>query len=230
MKNIWRIIFWGIILIISLCAGVLGVIYSNQNFNKRKNDLVNIVETFNSNQLINNYKKIDVNLTAKLSDKNIIVSYTGNVNKDYIFKFKKNYLETTINKNDSIGDIVVMLITDSVSILSKITNNEVYKSILYQTINNIVNGDKISDAFKDHWAIPDVAYFMIVTGESTGELAEMMQKVSDYYQEAHRNLINSLKSFIEPVMICVLAVVVGVILVAVIVPMFQLYDELLSNG
>ena len=90
MKNIWRIIFWGIILIISLCAGVLGVIYSNQNFNKRKNDLVNIVETFNSNQLINNYKKIDVNLTAKLSDKNIIVSYTGNVNKDYIFKFKKN--------------------------------------------------------------------------------------------------------------------------------------------
>lgn len=55
MKNIWRIIFWGIILIISLCAGVLGVIYSNQNFNKRKNDLVNIVETFNSNQLINNY-------------------------------------------------------------------------------------------------------------------------------------------------------------------------------
>ena len=71
---------------------------------------------------------------------------------------------------------------------------------------------------------------MIVTGESTGELAEMMQKVSDYYQEAHRNLINSLKSFIEPVMICVLAIVVGVILVAVIVPMFQLYDELLSNG
>ncbi len=123
-----------------------------------------------------------------------------------------------------------VFITDSVSILSKITNNEVYKSILYQTINNIVNGDKISDAFKDHWAIPDVAYFMIVTGESTGELAEMMQKVSDYYQEAHRNLINSLKSFIEPVMICVLAVVVGVILVAVIVPMFQLYDELLSNG
>ena len=104
MKNIWRIIFWGIILIISLSAGVLGVIYSNQNFNKRKNDLVNIVETFNSNQLINDYKKIDVNLTAKLSDKNIIVSYTGNVNKDYIFKFKKNYLETTISKNDSFSD------------------------------------------------------------------------------------------------------------------------------
>ena len=51
---------------------------------------------------------------------------------------------------------------------------------------------------------------MIVTGESTGDLAEMMQKVSDYYQLLHKNLINNLKAFIEPIMIAFLAVVVGV--------------------
>ena len=61
---------------------------------------------------------------------------------------------------------------------------------------------------------------MIVTGESTGQLAEMMSKVSVYYQELHRNIINSLKSFIEPIMIAFLAVVVGGIILAVIVPMF----------
>lgn len=143
MKNIWRIIFWGIILIISLCAGVLGVIYNNQNFNKRKNDLVNIVETFNSNQLINNYKKIDVNLNAKLSDKNIIVSYTGNVNKDYIFKFKKNYLETTISKNDSIADIVVMLITDSVSTIHGEAQNSI-NDLFDSNIYNFKFSDGIS--------------------------------------------------------------------------------------
>lgn len=69
-----------------------------------------------------------------------------------------------------------VFITDSMDILSRITNNEIYKSILYKTIQNIIKGDKISDAFKDHWAIPDVAYYMIVTGESTGELADMMQR------------------------------------------------------
>ncbi len=119
-----------------------------------------------------------------------------------------------------------VFITDSMDILSKITNNEVYKSILYKTINNIVKGEKISEAFKDHWAIPDVAYYMIVTGEETGELGQMMQKVSEYYQMMHRNIVNNLKSFIEPIMISMLAIVVGGIIVAVIVPMFGMYSKI----
>ena len=119
-----------------------------------------------------------------------------------------------------------VFITDSMDILSRITNNEIYKAILYKTINNIVKGEKISEAFKDHWAIPDVAYYMIVTGEETGDLAEMMQKVSEYYQLLHKNIINNLKAFIEPIMIAFLAVVVGGIVVAVIVPMFGMYNQI----
>jgi type IV pilus assembly protein PilC len=120
-----------------------------------------------------------------------------------------------------------VFITESIDILSKITNNEIYKSILYRTINNIVKGEKISEAFKDHWAVPDVAYYMIVTGESTGELDTMMQKVSDYYQSLHRNVVNNLKAFIEPVMIAVLALVVGGVIVAVIIPMFSMYENIM---
>lgn len=119
-----------------------------------------------------------------------------------------------------------VFITDSMDILSRITNNEIYRAILYKTINNIVKGDKISEAFKDHWAVPSVAYYMIVTGESTGDLATMMQKVSEYYQRLHKNIINNLKSFIEPIMISVLALIVGLIIVAVIVPMFGIYEQI----
>ena len=119
-----------------------------------------------------------------------------------------------------------VFITDSMDILSRITNNEIYRAILYKTINNIIKGEKISEAFKDHWAIPDVAYYMIVTGESTGDLANMMQKVSDYYQLLHKNIVNNLKSFIEPIMICFLAVIVGAIIIAVIVPMFGMYEQI----
>lgn len=119
-----------------------------------------------------------------------------------------------------------VFITESMDILSKITNNEIYRSIMYNTINNIAKGDKISTSFKDHWAVPDVAYYMIVTGESTGELAEMMARVSDYYQEMHRSIVGNLKSFIEPIMISGLALVVGAILLAVIVPMFGMYENI----
>ena len=119
-----------------------------------------------------------------------------------------------------------VFITDTIEILTKITNNEIYKEIMYNTINNIAVGEKISTSFKDNWAIPDVAYYMIVTGESTGELAEMMGKVSTYYQGEHRNVINALKSVIEPIMIVFLAVVVGGVVLSVIIPMFSLYGQI----
>lgn len=119
-----------------------------------------------------------------------------------------------------------VFITDSIEILTKITNNEIYKEIMFNTINNIAVGEKISTSFKDNWAIPEVAYYMIVTGESTGELAEMMAKVSVYYQEEHKNIINSLKSLIEPLMIVFLAVVVGGVVLSVILPMFSLYGQI----
>lgn len=117
-------------------------------------------------------------------------------------------------------------ITDSINILSKITNNEIYKEVMYHTIDNIVKGEKISVSFKDQWAIPEVAYYMIVTGESTGQLAEMMSKVSSYYQEMHRSIVNSLKSFIEPIIIVLLAIIVGIIILAVIIPMFNLMGSI----
>ncbi len=117
-------------------------------------------------------------------------------------------------------------ITESMDILSRITNNEIYKEIMFETINNISTGGKISETFKDHWAVPEAAYYMIVTGESTGELASMMDKVSEHYRRQHKTIVSSFKAIIEPVMIAGLAVVVGAILLAVIMPMYGMYDSL----
>ncbi len=119
-----------------------------------------------------------------------------------------------------------VFITESIHILTNITNNEIYKKIMTETIENIAKGDKISQSFNNHWAVPDVAYYMIVTGESTGELAEMMSRVANYYQTSHKSIINSMKGFIEPVMIIFLAVVVGGIVMAVVLPMFDLYSKI----
>ena len=121
-------------------------------------------------------------------------------------------------------------ITESIDILSKITNNEIYKEIMINTVNNIAAGDKISEAFKDQWAVPDVAYYMIVTGESTGQLAEMMSTVAHHFQEQHRTIIGTLKSLIEPIMIVSLAGVVGLIVISILIPMFNMYDSLSLGG
>lgn len=119
-----------------------------------------------------------------------------------------------------------VFITDSMEILGKITDNEIYKMLIRDAVVNLSNGNSVSDAFKDHWAFPVIAYEMLVTGERTGRLGTMMNKVSEYYNTEQKNLVTQLKSLIEPVMIIFLAVVVGIVLLAVIVPMFNMYDEI----
>ena len=123
-----------------------------------------------------------------------------------------------------------VFITDSMEVLNKMTNNEIYKSMILDTITNLAKGEKISKAFEDSWAFPVPAYEMIVTGEKTGQLAEMMQKVSEYYQELHRNEVIRLKAFIEPILIIGLTFGVGVIILSVIIPMFDLYQQIELNA
>lgn len=119
-----------------------------------------------------------------------------------------------------------VFITSSMEILSKITDNEIYKMLIFDAITNVARGEPVSVSFKNHWAFPVVAYEMLVTGERTGQPGPMMDKVAAFYQEEHRNAVNQVKAFIEPVLIIFLAVVVGTILLSVVIPMFSIYGQL----
>lgn len=119
-----------------------------------------------------------------------------------------------------------VFITDSMEILGKVTSNEIYKNLIKDAVINLSNGNGVSPAFKDNWAFPPIAYEMLLTGERTGRLGAMMAKVAEYYNTEQKNLVAQLKSLIEPVMIIFLAVIVGIVLLAVIVPMFSMYEQI----
>ena len=119
-------------------------------------------------------------------------------------------------------------ITDSMNILENITNNEIYKTIIRETINNIAKGDKISKAFKNKFGVPPMVYHMITTGENTGEMGSMMEKLSKYTAEEHKLLVHSLETVIEPILIIFLAALIGAVILAVIKPMFDLYNVIIS--
>ena len=159
-------------------------------------------------------------------------------------KLFKTMVQWSVMKSPAFGDVVIyneitmfsktfssllshnVFITDSMEILNKITNNEIFKMLILDTITNLAKGDKISKSFKEHWAFPVPAYEMIVTGEKTGQLPEMMAKVAEYYQELHSNSVTRLKTFIEPFLIIFLTVVVGGIVLAIIIPMFNMYQTI----
>lgn len=120
-----------------------------------------------------------------------------------------------------------VFITDSMTILSTVSNNEVFKDIINESLEYLSKGAKISDAFEDKWAFPIVAYEMLVTGENTGRLPMMMTYVANYYQDLHANLVKRIITFIEPLLIIFIAIIVGIVVVSVIVPMFDFYGTVL---
>ena len=67
---------------------------------------------------------------------------------------------------------------------------------------------------------------MLVTGENTGQLNVMMEKVSIHYTELHKTAVGTIKSLIEPIIIVVLAGGVGFIVLAIILPMFDMYNKM----
>ena len=120
-----------------------------------------------------------------------------------------------------------VFITDSIEMLGKVTGNEIYKGIIKEAVTNLSTGAGLSRAFENKWAFPRIAYEMLVTGEKTGRLGTMMENVATYYEEEQKNLVQRLKSLVEPVMIIMLAGVVGVILMAIFIPMFSMYGNIL---
>ena len=120
-----------------------------------------------------------------------------------------------------------VFITDSMAILETVSQNEVYKEIINDSLNNLAKGAKLSDSFRDKWAFPVVAYEMLVTGENTGRLPMMMEYVSNYYNDLYTNAIKRVNTFIEPVMIIMLAFMVGVVVLSVIIPMFSFYGQIM---
>lgn len=117
-------------------------------------------------------------------------------------------------------------ITQSMEVLSKISNNEIYKEIIEKTMDSLEKGGKISESFRGNWAFPIVAYEMLVTGESTGQLGLMMEKVAEHYDNLHQTSITAIKSLIEPITIIILAFGVGFILLSMFVPMFGVYNTI----
>lgn len=113
-------------------------------------------------------------------------------------------------------------IADSMEILGRVTDNELFKELIQETLDNIVKGKNVSDAFKGSSFFPVVAYEMLVTGENTGRLGDMMEKVSVHFTNLHKNLIDQMKSLIEPIMIVFLGGMIGAIIISILGPMLQL--------
>jgi len=107
-----------------------------------------------------------------------------------------------------------------------VAGNPVIAKVVLEARDNLEKGGTLSEPLEKSWLFPPLVSQMAAIGERTGSLDYMLEKVADFYEEEVDRSVDTLKSLVEPLMILVLAAVVGIIVAAIFLPMFQLYENM----
>ncbi|MGG2971767.1 type II secretion system F family protein [Geobacillus stearothermophilus] len=117
-------------------------------------------------------------------------------------------------------------ILEALSIAGRVVENEVIASVLAEARTSLERGQSLSEPLRRHWAFPPLVAQMITIGEQTGALDAMLGKVADFYEAEVDAATDRLKSLIEPLMIVLLAGIVGTIVTSIIVPMYDIFNHI----
>lgn len=113
-------------------------------------------------------------------------------------------------------------------IVAKVVENKVLVNTLEKSKENVRRGQSLAANLKTNWAFPPLVTHMVMIGEQTGALDSVLDKIADFYENDVDQMSDRLKSLLEPFMIIVLTVIVGVIVLAILQPSFSLYGNM--NG
>jgi type IV pilus assembly protein PilC len=117
-------------------------------------------------------------------------------------------------------------ILDGLEITAKTAGNSVIEDAIMVTRTSIERGETISVPLKETKVFPPMVTQMIAVGEATGALDDMLAKIADFYEEEVDTAVAGLLTLLEPIMIAVLGVVVGGIVIAMYLPIFDLISKL----
>lgn len=113
-------------------------------------------------------------------------------------------------------------ISQSLNVIKGVVGNVVFEEIIEGAIKSVDEGNQISESLASNKNVPIIVVQMIAVGEDSGKLEEVLEKSADFYSREIDNTVRNLSNLIEPVIMIVLGLAVGLFVAAVILPMWQL--------
>jgi type IV pilus assembly protein PilC len=113
-------------------------------------------------------------------------------------------------------------IIQSLNIAGQVIGNTVFQEIIFQARDEVKMGRSISSALEKHKEFPPLFCQMIKTGEKTGKLDVILDKLSSFYNKEVENIVENLSQLIEPLLIICLGIAVAVLVFAVFMPIYNL--------
>ncbi|MGZ4691624.1 MAG: type II secretion system F family protein [Acidimicrobiia bacterium] len=113
-------------------------------------------------------------------------------------------------------------ILEALDIVAETSGNEVVSVAVRDTQAAVKRGDTLSRPLEQHEVFPPMVVQMISVGEETGALDEMLDKIADFYDQEVSATVDALTSLIEPMLICLMGVIVGGMIISLYLPMFNI--------
>jgi type IV pilus assembly protein PilC len=113
-------------------------------------------------------------------------------------------------------------ILQALDTVAKTSGNKVVENAIMKARESIREGEKIADPLKVSGIFPPMVIQMISVGEETGNLEIMLSKIADFYDQEVDTAVKAMTSLIEPVVICVMGVVIGGIVICMFLPIFKM--------
>lgn len=117
-------------------------------------------------------------------------------------------------------------LTDALEIVAGTLSNVYFQEDVMAARDQVMVGAPLSTQFKMSGIWPPLVHHMIAIGEDTGSLDSMLDKLADYYEEEVKQETERVMALLEPMVVLLLALVVGAIVLSVILPMASMYDSL----
>lgn len=115
---------------------------------------------------------------------------------------------------------------EMLKIVANVVDNEVVRRLIGEARDRLRNGFSMSEPFARHRLFPPMVVQMLILGENSGSLESVMEKIADYYEAEVDSMSDRIKSLLEPIMLLVLAGVVGVIVMAIMLPSFSMINQI----
>ena len=113
-------------------------------------------------------------------------------------------------------------ISKSLEISARVVKNKVYKGLIYDTLRAVNDGNSIVAVFEKTSDIPVMVSQMMSIGEKAGKLDEVLDRITEFYNKEINNILDNLTTILEPLIMVILAIGVGIMVAAVILPMYNL--------
>ncbi len=117
-------------------------------------------------------------------------------------------------------------IISCLEIMGRIVNNVHYTRALAETREEVMKGVPLSEPLKASGLFPPMVYHMIHIGEETGNMEDMLEKLADYYDEEVEMTTQTVMAAMEPLIIVIMAVIIGALVMAVVAPIGTMYQGL----